>query len=72
MFPKQKKNRKKIHRKHPRTVYATIDHNKTAPPLEEEVEVDEEEDIWGYVPDEFSRQSEEGEETCDDADADKE
>ena len=40
--------------------------------LEEEVEVGEEEDIWGYVPDDFSRQSEEGEETCDDADADNE
>ena len=51
----------KINRKDEPTDYATIDLTKQGPKIVEEVETYEEEDIWGYVPDELCRHDEEPE-----------
>ena len=56
-WAKQPKGKKMvIHRKNPPTIYASIDHGKVGPPLPPEPELQEEDDIWGYVPDNMQRE----------------
>ena len=56
-FPQHRKTgENKINRKEPNTVYASIDITKTGQILMEEENHDKEDnEIWGYVPDEFLR-----------------
>ena len=54
---------KKIHRMNPPNIYAMIDYAKVGEVVVEEPICNEEDDIWGYVPDELLRDEDQDDKT---------